>query len=125
MLWSGDEFRIIDLECLSLSDPFMELFETALCWSGIGDKAVDFDLLRAFVRSYAEAGGQLPTDWKILYDANRGRLEWLEYNLKRSLGIECSADEIETGISETKNTIADIVYYHSAEDDIIDCLTKL
>ncbi|MDE6600296.1 MAG: phosphotransferase [Oscillospiraceae bacterium] len=125
VLWSGDEFRIIDLECLSLSNPFMELLETALCWSGIGDKAVDFDLLRAFVRSYAEAGGQLPADWKTLYDANCGRLEWLEYSLKRSLGIECSAYEIETGISETKNTIADIVYYCSAEDGIIDCLTKL
>ncbi|MDE5859893.1 MAG: aminoglycoside phosphotransferase family protein, partial [Oscillospiraceae bacterium] len=36
VLWSGHEFRIIDLECLSLSNPFMELFETALYWSGIG-----------------------------------------------------------------------------------------
>lgn len=125
VLWSGNEFRIIDLECLSLSDPFMELLETALCWSGIGDKAVDFNLLGAFVRSYAEAGGQLPSDWKTLYDANCGRLDWLEYNIKRSLGIECSADEIETGISETQNTIADIVYYRSAEDGIINCLTTV
>ena len=73
----------------------------------------------------SEAGGQLPDDWKTLYDADCGRLEWLEYNIKRSLGMECSADEVETGISETKNTIADIVYYRSAEDSIISCLTDL
>lgn len=125
VLWSDRDFRVIDLECLSRSDPFMELFETALCWSGIGNRSVDFDLLRAFVRSYAEAGGQLPDDWKTLYDADCGRLEWLEYSIKRSLGMECSAEEVETGISETKNTIADILYYRSAGDGILNCLTKL
>lgn len=125
VLWSGPDCRVIDLECLSRSDPFAELYETALCWSGLGERNIDRKLLGAFMRSYAEAGGQLPSDWKTLYDANCGRLEWLEYNLKRSLGIECSADEIETGISETQNTIADIVYYHGAKDGIIDCLTTI
>lgn len=125
VLWSDRDFRIIDLECLSRSDPFMELFETALCWSGIWNRIVDFDLLRAFVRSYAEAGGQIPSDWKTLYDADCGRLEWLEYNIKRSLGMECSADEVETGISETKNTIANINYYHSIGKCIIDSLKNL
>lgn len=125
VLWSDRDFRIIDLECLSRSDPFMELFETALCWSGIGNRSVDFDLLRAFVRSYAEAGGQLPDGWKTLYDANCGRLEWLEYNIKRALGIGCAEEEQAVGVSETKNTIANINYYRSIGKCIIDSLKNL
>ena len=34
VLWIGDDCRLIDLECLCYSSPFMELYETALCWSG-------------------------------------------------------------------------------------------
>ena len=36
---------------------------------------------------YAEAA-----DWELLYDCNNGRLEWLEYNVKRVLGIDCGDD---------------------------------
>lgn len=34
VLWIGDEFKLIDLECLRYSNPYLELFELALCWSG-------------------------------------------------------------------------------------------
>lgn len=52
-------------------------------------------------------------------------LEWLEYNIKRVLGIDCGADEKEIGISETRDTVAHIVYYKKAKRDIIDNLCKL
>lgn len=122
VLWLGSDCRIIDLECLSYSNPFMELYETALCWSGYEECDIDYTLLSLFIDSYAEAGGKLPTDWETIYDSNNVRLEWLEYNINRSLGIECSREEMELGISEVKNTIAHVVYYHSAKNDIIDCL---
>lgn len=67
--------------------------ELALCWSGYEERAVDFELLRVFVRSYLAAGGSAPEDWEAVYDSNCGRLEWLEYNIKRVLGIDCGADE--------------------------------
>jgi len=122
VLWIGSDFRIIDLECLSYANPFMELYETALCWSGYEECDIDYHLLSLFISSYVKSGGQLPTDWETIYDSNNGRLEWLEYNVRRSLGIECSKEEIEPGISEVKSTMAHIIYYHSAKNDIINCL---
>lgn len=122
VLWIGDECRIIDLECLGYSNPFIEMYEMALCWSGYEKCRIDYHLFKCLIDSYAGAGGQLPADWENLYWSNDGRLEWLEYNVKRSLGIECAAEEIEAGISEVKDTIAHVVYYHNAKDDILDCL---
>lgn len=122
VLWLGSDCRIIDLECLSYSNPFMELYETALCWSGYEECGIDYNLLSLFIHSYAEAGGVLPTDWETIYNSNNGRLEWLEYNIKRALGMECSKEEIELGIFEVNSTMAHVLYYHSAKSDIINCL---
>ncbi len=125
VLWAGTDFRIIDLECLSYSSPFVELYELALCWSGYEKCHIDYNLFRCFLRSYAEAGGCLPTDWENIYWSNCGRLEWLEYNVKRSLGMECSAEEIQLGISEVKDTMAHVIYYHDAKQDIIKNLSEI
>lgn len=125
VLWVGDDCRIIDLECLSYSSPIMELYEMALCWSGYEECNINFNLFTTFIRSYVEAGGQLPSDLEILYDSNYGRLEWLVYNVKRALGIECSEEEIELGVSEVKETMAHVIYYYEAKKDILDCLKKL
>ena len=34
VLWKDDEFKLIDLECLGYSNPYLELLTLALCWSG-------------------------------------------------------------------------------------------
>lgn len=120
ILWSGEDYRIIDLECLSYNNPLMELFELALCWSGYEDCQIDFRLFQSFLRGYAVAGGELPTDWEMLYDCNNGRLEWLEYNLKRVLGIDCGEDEKEIGIEQVKETIKHIIYYANMREQILE-----
>lgn len=125
VLWAGEECRIIDLECLGYASPFVELYEMALCWSGYADRQMDDHLFQCLIQSYAEAGGQLPADWETLYWSDYGRLNWLEYNIKRALGIECSAEEIEMGISEVRNTIAQAVYYDSVKDRIFNLRNAL
>lgn len=119
VLWAGNDCRVIDLECLGYSSPFLELYETALRWSGYEKCNIDYGLFRCFLRSYAEVGGEFPTDWENIYWSNYNRLEWLEYNVKRSLGIECSAEEIGMGISEVKDTMAQVIYYENARNEII------
>lgn len=125
VLWLGRDFRIIDLECLSRSNPFTEMYETALSWSGLYDRDFDPKRFQTFMRSYAEAGGRFPPNAEDIYNANIGRLEWLEYSIKRTLGIECSEEEQSVGVSETKNTVADINYYRSVKESIINSLKKL
>lgn len=111
VLWNGDVCRIIDLECLGWSNPFIELYETALCWSGIEQCNVKPSLFEAFIRAYEDAGGELPERWTIIHDANCGRLGWLEYNLRRALGIDCSEAEISLGESEVKKTLSQLAHY--------------
>lgn len=124
VLWHGFDYRIIDLETLSYSSPFIELYEVALCWSGYEICKIDYHLFRAVIQSYHEAGGQLPTDWSIIYDSNYGRLEWLEFNIKRALGIDCSIEEKEIGLSEVRETVAHIVYYHEVRESLLNCLEE-
>jgi len=119
VLWNGEDFRVIDLECLSYASPVMELYELALCWSGYEACDIDFNLFRCFIRSYAEQGGELPTDWEAIYYSNNGRLEWLEYNVKRALGIECAEEEIEMGVAQVKETMEHVVYYHKVKEEIL------
>ncbi len=122
VLWNDNNYRIIDLECLSYANPSLELFELALCWSGYEECNIDFDLFGKFIDSYLDAGGIKPENWEILYDSNYGRLQWLEYNIKRVLGIDCGADEKEMGISEVKDTVAHVIYYHNIKEDIMNIL---
>lgn len=122
VLWDGNDLRIIDLECLCYSNPYLELFELALCWSGYEHCDIDFNKFNALINAYKKAGGKLPTDWETIYDSNYGRLEWLEFNIKRVLGIDCTADEKEMGISEVKETIAHIIYYNKIKSDILNSL---
>lgn len=120
VLWKGNDYRIIDLECLSYNNPFMELFELALCWSGYEDCQIDFRKFQAFLRGYQSAGGELPEDWEVLYDCNNGRLEWLEYNVKRVLGIVCGNNEKEPRIEQVEETVQHIIYYSKMKKQILE-----
>ena len=146
VLWKDDEFKLIDLECLGYSNPYLELLTLALCWSGYETCNINFELLKTFIDSYFENSklnrlinwedlylfksfiesyfkySKLSRDinWEVLYYANNGRLEWLEYNIKRALMLETnSEEEQQLGISEVKATINHVVYYDSIKDKII------
>ncbi|MDE6767895.1 MAG: phosphotransferase, partial [Eubacterium sp.] len=90
VLWANGEPQIIDLECLCYSNPYVELFQLALCWCGYESCSLNYNLLDAFINSYIKEFGPINIDWKVIYYSNFGRLEWLEYNVKRALLIECN-----------------------------------
>ncbi len=61
-----------------------------------------------------------------MYYANNGRLEWLEFNIKRSLMIDCDTkEEQEIGINEVKETIEHIIYYNKVKNKIINNINYL
>lgn len=125
VLWKDGEYRIIDLECLSYDSPYLELYDLALNWAGYEECRIDPERLRALVDSYGNAGGQLPEDWESLYYVEYiAKLDWLEFNLKRTLGIEGGNDEKQLGASMVKWAIRHIRYYAGKKDDILSCLTE-
>ncbi len=121
VMWLNNEYKIIDLECLGYSNPYLELYELALCWSGYEKCNVNFDLFKTFFKAYFnDTNLDTNIDWESIYYANNGRLEWLEFNIKRSLMIDCdSKEEQEIGINEVKETIEHVVYYNNVKDDIL------
>lgn len=123
VLWKGTEFRVIDLECLSYGSPYMEMYNLALNWAGCEECRIDFEKLRALVEAYRDAGGLMPEDWESLYDCEIvGRLDWLEYNLKRTLGIEGGSDEKELGAVMVKWAVEHLRYYAASREAILQCV---
>lgn len=121
VLWINHEYKIIDLECLDKSNPYLELFIDALCWSGYESCKMNYGLLNAFIKSYFEESKiKIKINWEVLYAANNGRLEWLEYNIKRALLLETdSKEEQQLGIKEVQETMNHIIYYDSIKDELM------
>ena len=126
VLWHKGKPLLIDLESLNYGDPYTELFQLALCWSGYESCRLNFDLLDSFISAYITESGRFDANWTDLYYSNIGRLEWLEYNIKRALMIEC-ADENERklGIDQVKETMEHILYYEEIKDNLISHLEKV
>lgn len=127
VMWLNNDYKIIDLECLGYSNPYLELYELALCWSGYEKCDIDFDLFKTFFKSYFDNTKlDKNVDWESIYYANNGRLEWLEFNIKRSLMIECDTkEEQEIGLNEVKETIEHVVYYDKVKDKILNTIEEL
>ena len=87
VLWQGDDFRIIDLECLGHANPEQELLDLAVSWAGY---TLDEAKFRAFVGAYIAAGGRITADPADLFDSRRNHLDWLAYNTKRALSASLS-----------------------------------
>ncbi len=85
VLWRGDDFRIIDLECLDWADPMQELLDLAITWAG---NSPDEERFKAFLSAYRAAGGDVMTDAARYYNSRRNYLDWLAYNVRRA----CFAD---------------------------------
>ena len=120
VLWVKDKPKIIDLECLKYGNPYIELFQLALHWSGYDNHNIDYNLLKTFLQAYINDCGEFYDDWEELYHCNFGMLEWLEYNIKRALMIECNnEDEMLLGIEQVHSTMKNILYYSSVKDRLI------
>lgn len=125
VLWRGAEFRIIDLECLSYGSPYMEMYNLALNWAGYEECRIDFEKLRTLAAAYRNAGGLMPEEWESLYESEYiGRLDWLEYNLKRTLGIEGGRDEKKLGAAMVKWAVEHLRYYAESREGILQCVKK-
>lgn len=103
VLWRGDRFRIIDLECLGYADPRQELLDLAISWAGWPADEANF---KAFVAGYDAAGGARIADAALLFDSRRNHIDWLIYNARRALVDD--PQERRTGRGQVLETIEKI-----------------
>lgn len=113
VMWHKDTPIIIDWESASYINPMHDLIETALYWSVNEKGNIDKEKFLAFIGKYKKRCGKLNADWiTVLANGLLGKLEWLEYSLKRSLWIECTdKEEQQMGTTQVIGTLINIKQY--------------
>lgn len=113
VMWANGNPIVIDWESASLANPYRELVEDALCWSGFLTNNFNEDKFLAVVNEYAKNNNISDVDWdSIIYGNLVGRFGWLDYNLKRSLGLKSNdAEEMKLAETEVTKTIDEINRY--------------
>ena len=100
--------------------------DLALQWSGTVNGKFCKANLEAFFKGYRSAYDNGFRAYDELIGIAYTWVEWLEYNIRRALGLVSSdAAEIKLGEAETQNTIDRIKYLASVEDDICSALREL
>lgn len=112
VMWIDDEPVVIDWESATLKNPYRELIEDALCWSGFLSDNFDSEKFSAVIKEYLKMR-KIDTDIFAVICGNLvGRFGWLDYNLKRSLGIKSNdKEEMQLAESEVTKTIDEINRY--------------
>lgn len=87
ILWTTNDPVLIDWESAGLIHRAVDVFETACYWSKRKDDTFDRDRFNAVFAGYT-INQRLPdVDWLHVIDISvQGKLDWLKFNLDRSLG---------------------------------------
>lgn len=113
VMWNNDKPIIIDWESASLANPYRELVEYALSWSGFLTNNFDESKFKAVITGYTKTKNIRGIEWFSIICGNLvGRFGWLKYNLERSLGIISNdPEEIKLAEIEVTKTINEINRY--------------
>lgn len=127
VMWSNGEPIVIDWESASLSNPYRELLEDALCWSGFLSNNFSEEKFIAVINEYSKSKDISNVNWHLIILGNLvGRFGWLDYNLKRSLGIKSNdKEEMKLAEKEVSKTIDEINRYLNLKDTMYHIFHKL
>ena len=126
-MWKNGNPIVIDWECAGFSNPYIELLEDALCWSGFLSDNFDKDKFSAVFKEYLKDSNEFDIDWFLIINCNLySRFAWLKYNLDRSLGIiTTDNDEISLAEKEVSKTINEINRYINLISTMLDIINNI
>ncbi|MGF9697916.1 MULTISPECIES: phosphotransferase [Paenibacillus] len=115
VMWKRNNPIIIDWESAGYINPMHDLVETAIYWSINSTGNIDKGRFLAFINGYRKHVSRLSANWRLVLENGLiGKLNWLEYSLKRSLWIECTdQDEQRMGTAQVTWTIKALKQYDS------------
>ena len=113
VLWNGDKTYIIDWEAAGYVNPYQELLEIVNYWADDGTGKLVKEKFNALIDAYFSYMDVSTVTWdEVFYGSYIGMLGWLEYNVKRALGMEVSDEsEILLGESQVIGTIQELYSY--------------
>ena len=127
VLWNNNEPIIIDWESSGMANPYRELLEDALCWSGFLSCNFKEERFKAVFQEYTNYRSIDNINWSdVIYGNLVGRFGWLKYNLERSLGIVSNEkEEIELAQDQVIRTIDEIKRYIELIDTMKNIIDNL
>lgn len=113
VMWNGDSPLIIDWEAAGYVNPYQELLEVMNYWADDGNGGLLKSHFDALLHAYTQYVNLENVDWNMVFAGSfTGMLGWLEYNVKRALGIDVStAQEIQLGKEQVLSTIDSLYAY--------------
>lgn len=118
VMWNNDKPYVIDWEAAGCVNPYREFLEVISYWADDGDGRLVKEKFDALVNAYREYIDISAVRWDdVFHGSYIGMLGWLEYNVKRALGIEIS-DEEERLLGENQ-VIVTIHELYSYQDKIM------
>ena len=113
VMWNDNAPLIIDWEAAGYVNPYQELLEVVNYWADDGKGGLLKEHFDALFDAYTQHMKLEKVDWNAVFAGSfLGMLGWLEYNVKRALGIEAStADEVQLGKEQVLGTIQALYDY--------------
>lgn len=109
ILWQGDKPWIIDWEAAGYVNPYQELLEVLNYWGRGTDGDYDSALCHELLRAYTQFGSLEQVDWTPVFACSYdGMLGWLEYVLKKALGLEGDETARVQGRQQLAETYAEL-----------------
>ena len=128
IIWQGYKPYIIDWEASGYINPILDLIQVAWYWSGGDIEKIDYNKFEKVIKSYKENyKGNIDGNIEVLIHADiYSGLEWIDYNLKRSLCIGHNYDDEEIHLAENEvvQSLNEIKYNVSQFDEMIKILKK-
>lgn len=126
IMWKNDEPYIIDWEAAGYVNPFQELIEVLNYW--ISDETGKYNKVKfdAMIQAYTESINISNVNWDVVLDCSfDGMLGWLEYSIKRALGMEgIDAKEQQEGMQQTKGTVYELKKYENQMEQLKDWINE-
>ncbi len=113
VMWNGFEPLIIDWEAAGYINPYQEFLEVLNYWADDGEGGLVRSYFDALTKAYRRHMPLTEVAWDAVFAGSySGMLGWLDYNLKRALGIEASGEEeIRLGSEQVIGTIGALYAY--------------
>ena len=126
VMWQGNDPILIDFESANLGNPISELIEVALDWSGFLSNNFDENKFKAVIESYIKHKKIEHNRYSSICGNLINRFGWLDYNLKRSLGIiSCCKEDKKLAEKEVLKTMDEINRYLYLVGPMYDILCEL
>lgn len=115
VMWNQGTPYLIDWEAAGYVNPYQELVEVLNYWTKNGEDELDNEKFKILFNAYSEYMSTKNIDWDyVLNSGYTGMLGWLEYSLKRALGIDSTdEEEKELGAKQVIATIKELERYDS------------